>query len=82
MLIRSSEHLGIGKKGEPIKTSPSVISEHIKQTGHCANLENFTILKKANNEYDLLNFESLLMLRDRPSLYALKVETLQLLQKF
>ena len=70
LLIRSREHLGIGKKGQPIKTSPSAISEHIKQTGHCANLENFTILEKANNEYDLLIFESLLILRDRPSLNA------------
>ena len=70
LLIRSREHLGIGKKGQPIKTSPSAISEHIKQTGHCANLENFTILEKANNEHDLLIFESLLILRDRPSLNA------------
>ena len=70
LLIRSREHLGIGKKGQPIKTSPSAISEHIKQTGHCANLENFTILEKAKNEYDLLIFESLLILRDRQSLSA------------
>ena len=32
------------------------------------NVENFTILEKATN--DLLNFESLLILRDRPSLNA------------
>ena len=70
LLIRSRGHLGIGEKGQPTKTSPSAISEHIKQTGHCANLENFTILEKANNEYDLLIFESLLILRDRPSLNA------------
>ena len=70
LLIRSREHLGKSKKGQPIKTSPSAISEHIKQTGHCANLENFTILEKANNEYDLLIFESLSILRNRPSLKA------------
>ena len=69
LLIRSREHLGIGKKRKP-KTSTSAISEHIKQTGHCANLENFTILEKANNEFDLLIFGSLLILLDRPSLNA------------
>ena len=46
------------------------LQKPFKRTGHCANLENFTILEKANNEYDLLIFESLLILRDRPSLNA------------
>ena len=44
LLIWSGEHVGMGKKGQPIKKSPAAINEHIKQTGHCANLENFTIL--------------------------------------
>ena len=68
LLIRSRDDLGIGKKGQPIRTSPLAISEHAKQTGHCATLEDFTILEKANNDFDLLIFESLLILRDRPSL--------------
>ena len=57
----SRGHLGIRKKGQPIKTSLSAISEHIKQAGHCANLESFTILEKANNEFDLPIFASLLI---------------------
>ena len=68
--IRGREHLGTGKKGQPIKTSPSAISEHIKQTDHCANLENFTILEKASNKYNLLIFESFFILHNRPSLNA------------
>ena len=39
----------------------NIHDEHVKQTGHCANLENFTIMKKATNELDLLIFESLLI---------------------
>ena len=54
--------MGVDKKGQPVKTSPSAISEHIKQTGHCGNLEDSTSLEKANNDFDLSIVENLLIL--------------------
>ena len=36
--------------------------------GHAASLEDFSVLDRANNDFDLLIHESLLILRDRPSL--------------
>lgn len=67
LLIRSREHLGIGKKGQPIKTS---LVNMLSKTGYCATLEDLIILEKADNDFDLLIFQSLLILRDRPSLSA------------
>ena len=51
-----------------IKASPSAIGDHISQSGHAASLEDFSVLDRANNGFDLLIHESLLILRDRPSL--------------
>ena len=60
--------LGINKAGQKIKVSPSAIWDHINQSGHAASLEDFLVLDRANNDFDLLIHESLLILRDRPSL--------------
>ena len=68
-LIRRREHLGINKLGQNIKSSgPSSIKDHICKTGHIATFEDFSILAKIDNAFDLLIYESLLIFRDRPSL--------------
>ena len=67
LITRCREHLGINKAGQKIKVSPA-IWDHINQSGHAASLEGFVVLDRANNDFDLLIHESLLILRDRPSL--------------
>ena len=56
------------KAGQKIKVSPSAIRDNINQSGHAASLEDFLVLDIANNDFDLLIHESLLILHDRPSL--------------
>ena len=69
LLVRCREHLGINKLGQDVKSSgPSSIKDHIFKTGHKATFEDFSILAKNDNSFDLLIYESLLILRDRPSL--------------
>ena len=65
---RCREHLGVNKAGRKIKASPSAIGDHISQSGHAASFKDFSILDRANNEFQLLIHESLLILRDRPDL--------------
>ena len=67
-VVRCREHLGINKKGISIKSASSSIRDHINETGHAASFDDFCILDKANNNFDLLIHESLLILRDRPTL--------------
>ena len=68
LITRCREHLGINKAGLKIKGSSSAIRDHINQSGHAASVNDFSILDRANNEFDLLIHESLLILRDRPEL--------------
>ena len=68
LITRCREHLGITKAGQKIKVSSSAIWDHINPSGHAASLEDFLVLDRANNDFDLLIHESLLILRDRPSL--------------
>jgi len=69
-IVRCREHLAINKKGNSIKGVSSVIKDHMNDTGHSASLENFCIIDRTNNEldFDLLLHESLLILRDDPTL--------------
>ena len=67
-IIRCTEHLGINKKGNSVKSTSSAIGDHIKDTGHSASLDNFCIIDRTNNELDLIIHESVLILRDRPHL--------------
>ena len=60
--------MGINKAGLKIKGNSSAIGDHINQSGHAASLNDFSILDRANNDFDLLIHESLLILRDRPEL--------------
>ena len=68
LITRCREHLGINKAGLEIKGSSSAIRDHINQSGHTASVNDFSILDRANNDFDLLIHESLLILRDRPEL--------------
>ena len=68
LVVRCREHLGINKAGQKIKSSPSAIGDHISKSGHDASLENFEIISRTVNSFDLLIHESLLILRDRPML--------------
>ena len=61
MITRCREHLGVNKAGLKIKGSPSAIGDHINQSGHAVSLKDFSILNRANNEFDLLIHESLLI---------------------
>ena len=67
--IRCYEHLGLNKRGEN-RASPSSSSiwDHIKQSGHAGTLEDFSIISKSDNSFDLSIHESLLIQRDRPTL--------------
>ena len=56
--VRCREHLGINKVGQKIKSSSSAIGDHISKTGHDASLENFEIISRADNSFDLLIHES------------------------
>ena len=44
------------------------VGDHISKSGHDASLENFEIISRTDNSFDLLIHESLLILRDRPSI--------------
>ncbi len=69
LITRCREHLGINKAGQQkIKVTASAIWDHLNESGHTASLDDFSILDRANNDFDLLIHESLLILRDRPSL--------------
>ena len=67
--VRCLEHLGRNRSGQKTNSSnPSSIGEHIGKTGHNATMEDFKIIAKCNNAFDLLIYESLLIQKDRPSL--------------
>ena len=68
-IVRCREHLGINIKGNNVKGAVnSAIKDHVKDTGHSVSLDDFCIIDKANNELELLINESLLILKDRPTL--------------
>ena len=67
-IVRCREHLGVTKKGKVSKVLPRP-SETILLTRVIAlRLMVFCIINTASNELDLLIHESLLILRDRPTL--------------
>ena len=54
LITRCRKHLGINKAGQKINVSPSTIWDDINQSGHAASLEDFSVLDRANNHFDLL----------------------------
>ena len=68
LVVCCRKHLGINKAGQKINSSPSATGDHISKSGYDASLENFEIISSTDRSIDLLIRESLLILRDRPSL--------------
>ena len=68
LIVRCREHLGINKAGQKIKSNSSSIGDHISKSGHKASFDDFEIISKTDNHFDLLIHESLLIKRDTPSL--------------
>ena len=66
-MTSGQDDTGINMKGISIKGASSSIRDRINETGHAASFDDFCILDKANNNFDLLIHESLLILRDRPT---------------
>ena len=68
--IRCYEHLGPNESGENRASPPSSSSilDHIKQSGHNGTLEDFSIISKSENSFDLSFHESLLIQRCRTTL--------------
>ena len=54
-IVRCRKHLDINEKGISIKGASSSIGNHINETGHAACFEDFYILDKTNNNFDLLS---------------------------
>ena len=67
-VVRCRGRLGVNKKGKSMKGVSSPTRDHINDTGHNASIDDFCIIDNACNEFDLLIHESLLILRDRPTL--------------
>ena len=67
-IVRCREHLGINRKGNSVKGAASAIKDHVNDTGHSASLDDFCIIDKVNNKLEFLIHESLLILKDRPTL--------------
>ena len=54
LLVRCNEHLGANKSDCKLAApSPSSIRDHFKQTGHIASIDDFCIISKTDNSYDL-----------------------------
>ena len=68
--VRACEHLGIMLLTEKKVKSPkeSVVFDHIVHTSHNASFDDFETLAKECDKFRLLLRESLLILRDDPSL--------------
>ena len=74
LLLDTESTWGVNKKGRSIKGLKYVdgisssIRDRIKSTGNSASIDDFCIIDNVGNELDLLIHESLLILRDGPTL--------------
>ena len=68
LVVRCRGHLEINKAGQKIKSSPSTIGDNISKFGHDESFENFEVISRTDNSFDLHIHDSLLILRDRPML--------------
>ena len=67
--IRCLERLGISKSGRRMSSpSNSSIYDHISSLGRNGSVEDSEIISRNSNLLDLLFYESLLIIKDRPSL--------------
>ena len=67
--VRCMEHLGINRSGHKTTSfGQSSIGDHITKPAHNGTMEDFKIIAKSDNAFDLLIYESLLIQKDRPNL--------------
>ena len=68
--IRSGEHMGVSprtaKKVKPIKSN--AVGDHLLHCSYLPSFDNFSILAHENKKFLLEIKESLLIMRDKPSL--------------
>ena len=61
LIVRCREHLGINKAGRKIESNSSSLGDQISRSGHEASFDDFEIISKTDNHFDLLIYESLLI---------------------
>ena len=67
--VRIGEHIGISTlTRKKVKPKGSAVSDHLLLCKHSPSFENFSILTKENKNFLLELKESLLIMRDKPSL--------------
>ena len=70
--VRMCEHLGISyKTGKPMKYHPNsstAVKDHLRESGHFNNFDNFEILCFAKNNFECLIKESVLIRKCQPNL--------------
>ena len=67
--VRLGEHIGISPlTKKKVKPKGSTVSDHLLLCNHSRSFENFSVLTKENKKFLLELKESLLIMRDKPSL--------------
>ena len=67
--VRIEEHIGISRlTKKKVKPKGSAVSDHLLLCNHSPSFENFSVLTKENKKFLLELKESLLIMRDKPSL--------------
>ena len=67
--VRIGEHIGISPlTRKKVKPKGSALSDHLLFCNHSPSFENFSVLTKKNKKFLLELKESLLIMRDKPSL--------------
>ena len=69
LTVRIGEHIGISPlTKKKVKPKGSAVSDHLLLCNHSPSFENFSVLTKENKKFLLELKESLLIMRDKPSL--------------
>ena len=67
--VRIGEHIGISPlTRKKVKPKGSAVSNHLLLCNHFSSFENFSVVTKENKKFLLELKESLLIMRDKPSL--------------
>ena len=67
--VRIGEHIGISPlTRKQVKSKNSSIADHLQLSNHSASYDDFSILTRENKKFLLELKESLLIMRDKPSL--------------
>ena len=67
--VKLGEHIGISPLTKnKVKPKDSAVSDHLLLCNHSPSFENFSVLTKENKNFLLELKESLLIMRDKPSL--------------